>query len=133
EATGRRLMTLNGKYNPYEQPTAYEVLGLKEGPKATLEDIARAYNEHKRKARLIKDTKERAARLVELDRARDRLLRPDDRVLLDFFLLSDDLFADLCCRYAQQLSEVDLPVAEVIAALHGGWPYDDLVPEKLDD
>jgi hypothetical protein len=126
-------MTLNSQYNPYERPSPYEVLGLREGRGTSVEDVGRAYNEQKRKARLIKDTKERAARQAELDRARDRLLRPDDRVLVDFFALGDDLLPELCCRYAEQMRHEGLPAAELIAGLHEGRPHDDLVPEDPDE
>lgn len=122
-------MESDPKYNPYHRPTPYDVLGLADGPAAPAREIGRVYNEQLRKARTIRDTGERSRRMDELKSARDRLLRPDDRVLLDFFLLGGDLFAALCTRYADKiLNTVTVSAAEVLGKLYRVRCHDDLLP-----
>jgi hypothetical protein len=125
-------MPASDKYDPYRKPTPYDVLGLKEGLAVNAKDIGKAYNDEKKKARLIKDTAERAQRTAALDRARDELLRPDDRVLLDFFSLSSRLFADLCLHCSGKLAG-DLPpqTADLLGGLRSERAYDDLAPADL--
>jgi hypothetical protein len=125
-------MSANGKYNPYVYPTPYDVLGLKKGLKATAAEIGRSYNDAIRKARRLRDLKERTKRIKELDGAKAQLLKPEDRVLMDFFLLGNDVFVDLCQSYAQKLAGAELPVAKIIGPLYPKRRYDDLVPEALD-
>jgi len=124
------VMELNGKFNPYRRPTPYDILGLKDGTAATLRDIGRACNDQRKKARTIPDTAERAKRMKELDEAKAQLLRPEDRVLLDFFILGGQVFVELCCRYGQKFpADEKLPVDEVLGPLYPPRRYDDLLPE----
>jgi hypothetical protein len=125
-------MSVNGKYNPYHRPTPYEVLELKQGPGATAKEIGKAVNDQKKKAKRIKDTIERAKRLEELDSAKDRLLRPDDRVLFDFFILGDQVFAEICRGFGRRITGDTLNTDKVVGHLYPSQKYDDLVPEVLD-
>ncbi len=120
------------KYDPYLSPSPYDVLGLRSGLKATTREIGAAYNKLKNEARKIKDTNERASRIKNLDDARSQLLKPDDRVLLDFFLLSEDIFKDLCVGYGDTLTPGTLDTGEVLGQLSAPRRPDDLMP-PLDD
>lgn len=125
-------MSVSDKYDPYRHPTPYDVLGLKEGLRADAKAIGKAYNKERKEAARINETAERAQRMKDLDRARDELLRPDDRVLLDFFGLSDKLFPDLCLGYTRKLAGDQPPrTAELLGGLRAERPYDDLVPGDL--
>ena len=119
-------------YDPYRTPTPYDILGVKGGIRATAKEIGKAYNKAKKKARLIKDSKERAARMEQLDWAKEQLLRADSRVMIDFFLLSDDLFVDLAVDFGRKLAEAPIPTKEAIGPLMPDRPYDDLVPRPLE-
>ena len=121
-------MESDPKFNPYHRPTSYDVLGLADGPATPTREIGRVYNDQLRKSRTIRDTGERSRRMDELKFARDRLLRPDDRVLLDFFLLGSDLFAALCTRYAREVSATPVAATEVLCDLYPIRRHDDLVP-----
>lgn len=123
-------MAARENYNPYRRPTAYEVLGIENSLYATAREIGgKAYNNQKKKARLIRDTKERARRMRELEEAKNQLLRPEDRILLDFFLLGDRLFEELCDSHGRKLAEKELPTSELLGSLHASRRNDDLVPE----
>jgi len=122
----------NRAYDPYETPTPYETLGLKTGIHATAKEIGKSFNKATRKARHIKDSRERAARIQQLEWAKEQLQRPENRVMVDFFLLSDDLFVDLCVTYGQRLAAARLPTQEAIGPLMSKNKYDDLVPKSLD-
>lgn len=125
-------MAVSDKYDPYRHPTPYDVLEIREGLRADAKEIGKAYNRQRQEARRIKDISERAQRMKDLDRARDELLRPDDRVLLDFFGLSDKLFPELCLQFGRRLaSEKPLRTAEFLGGLSADRPYDDLVPADL--
>jgi hypothetical protein len=125
-------MSVNRKLDPYRRPTPYEILGLKDGLSATAREIGKAYNDERRKAISIKDTAQRAQRLAELDQARDEVLRPDDKVLLDFFALSNTLFVDLCLHYSNTLTREPLPqTSDLLGGLRHERSYDDLVPADL--
>jgi hypothetical protein len=113
--------------DPFGDSTPYDVLGIDKGPSATGRDVTRAYTEAKRKARRISDVKQRAARMKELDRAKEQLQRPGDRVLVDFFMLSEDTFGDLCIRVAKSMTELQMPTDEVLGPLLSKR-YDDLLP-----
>ncbi|OHB83161.1 MAG: hypothetical protein A2V98_05750 [Planctomycetes bacterium RBG_16_64_12] len=121
-----------GNYDPYSRPTPYEILGVPSGLCATAREIGRAYNKEKRKARHIADLKERAARMEKLDRAKEQLQRPENRVLVDFFLLGNDLFADLCMRFGQKLTGAEPPTQKALGALLSEHRHDDLVPRPLE-
>jgi hypothetical protein len=123
---------LNGKYNPYQSPTPYEVLGLKQGVAATAREIGKAISDQQKKARRIKDLKERAERLKEIDEAKARLLRPDDRVQIDFFILGNRIFADLCCSFGRKLIDGELNTSKIIGPLYPASKYDNLIPEPLE-
>jgi hypothetical protein len=118
--------------DPYQPPTPYDVLGIRNGLRASARDIGKAYNDAKKKARHIKDTKERAARMEELERAKEQLQRPDDRVLVDFFLLGDDVFGDLCIQWAQELGAREIATGQLLGPLLPKQPYDDLLPRPLE-
>jgi hypothetical protein len=116
------------QYDPYVSPTPYEVLGIEKCLKATTREIGAAYNKLKNEARKIKDTNERAQRIKDLDDARGQLLKPDDRVLLDFFLLSEDIFKDLCVGFGDALTPGTLDTGEVLGQLSAPRRPDDLMP-----
>jgi hypothetical protein len=118
-------------YDPYQTPTPYDVLGVKKGVRATAKEIGKAYNKSLRKARHLKDSEQRAAKMAELEWAKERLQRPEDRVLVDFFILADDLFADLCVSCGDRLAAAPLPTQEAIGPLLSSQKYDDLVPRPL--
>ncbi|MGF1581463.1 MAG: hypothetical protein ACFCD0_19225 [Gemmataceae bacterium] len=125
-------MSFPGKHNPYQRPNSYDILGLNKGLAATAQDIGKAYNNQKREARRIKDTQERAKRMQDLDEAKAELLRPDDRVLLDFFLLGNQVFTDLCAYYAERIAPSDESItAELLGAQGHNKKFDDLVPSPL--
>ncbi len=119
-------------HDPFHRPSPYDVLEIQNGLKASAKDIGRAYNKLKRKARQLKDVKERAARMEALDLAKEQLQRPENRVLIDFFLLGEDLFADLCNAFGDQLSERDPPTNKALGKLMRGGRHDDLLPHPLD-
>lgn len=118
-------------YDPFQHPTSYEILGVKKGIKATAKEIGKAYNKEKRAVRRISNVKERAARLEALDRAKDQLQRPEDRVLVDFFVLGEDLFGNLATDFSQKLATVELPTDKIIGPLMPKQSYDSLVPKSL--
>lgn len=119
-------------FDPFERPTPYEVLGVKKGIRATAKDIGKAYNKQKREARRLSDVKERAARMEALDRAKEQLQRPENRVLVDFFHLGNDVFADLSCDLGKRLGEVQLPTEKVVGPLLPKVRYDNLMPSTFD-
>lgn len=53
-------------------------------------------------------------------------------MLVDFFLLGDDLFAELCLHYGQKLAAAELPTQKAIGPLLSKHEYDDLIPRPLD-
>ncbi len=121
------------KYNPFARPNAYDVLGItKKALHATSKDISKGYNKEKKAARRIKDTKERAKRLEELDAAKERLQRPEDRVMIDFFQLGDDIFAELCVNFGARLASQNLPTDKIIGPLLPKNRYDNLIPSPLE-
>lgn len=120
------------EYDPFHRPSPYDVLELKQGTKASAKEIGRAYNNLKKKARRIKDLKERAARMEALDRAKEQLQRPENRVLFDFFMLGGDLFTDLCDSLGARLAKKDLPTERALRGLLQVGQYDDLLPRPLD-
>lgn len=120
------------EYDPFHRPSPYDILEIKNGLKASAKEIGQAYNKLKRKARQLKDVKERAARMEALDRAKEQLQRPENRVLIDFFMLGDDLFADLCDRLGERLSRREIPTRKALGKLLSGGRFDDLLPHPLD-
>ena len=122
----------NSHIDPYQTPTPYDVLDIKKGIRATAKEIGKAYNKAQRRAKHIKNSEERAERMQQLDWAKEQLQRPENRVLADFFLLSDDLFADLCVSCGERLAETPLPTDEAIGPLLSASKYDDLVPRPLE-
>lgn len=121
-------MESDAKFNPYHRPSSYDVLGLADGPATPTREIGRVYNDQLRKSRTIRDTGERSRRMEELKLARDQLLRPDDRVLLDFFMVGGDLFNALCTRYAREVSATPVAAGEVLRELFPTRRHDDLLP-----
>lgn len=119
------------EFDPYQRPTPYELLGIANGVNATSRDIAKAFNQKKNEARLIKDVKERAARLGELEKTKDQLQRPEDRVLFDFFVLGSDLFVDLSTNLSGKLASGPLPCDEFVGQFTKDGEYDDLLPRPL--
>lgn len=120
------------EFDPFHSPTPYAVLEIENGLQASAKDIGRAYNTLKRKARSISDVKARAARVEALDRAKEQLQRPENRVLIDFFLLGDALFADLCRALAARLATREMPVRTALRKVIRGGRYDDLLPRPLE-
>lgn len=122
-------MASDGSLNPYRRPSPYEVLEVKKGPQASANDIGAAYNRARNEARRIKDTKQRAKRMQELEAAKEQLLRPDDRVLFDFFILGGEVFGDLCQSLGEKLADGELWTQKVTGALRATRGFDDLIPE----
>jgi hypothetical protein len=118
--------------DPYAIPTAYDILGLQSGVQATAKEIGKAYNKQKQAAKRIPDTKQRAARLEEIDRAKDQLQRPDQRVLVDFFQLSNDLFGDLASLVSGRLAQGGLYTEKIVGRFLAPRPYDDLLADLRD-
>src|SRR4051795_10959017 len=98
--------------DPYVKPGPYEILGIKNGARASASDVGRAFNEQTRRARSIRDTSERARKMKALQDAKAQLLKPEDRILIDFFDLGEDLFADLCTSASDKLATEPLEVEE---------------------
>ncbi len=119
------------RLDPYQEPTAYEMLNIKKGIYATSKEIGKAYNKAQGRAKHIKSSEERAERMAQLEWAKEQLQRPENRVLVDFFLLGDDLFADLCVRCGERLAATPLPTGQVLGELFSANKYDDLVPRPL--
>lgn len=119
--------------DPFQRPTPYEILGMTNsaGLKSSGREIGRAHGKAKRAARRIKDTSEKAKRNEEIDQARDLLIRPDDRVLVDFFLLGENVVGDICLSVGRRLEKTPLPTKEVMGSLYPKKRYDDLVPDNL--
>lgn len=126
-------MSVNDQYDPYRKPSPYDVLGLSQGLEANAKDIGKAYNDEKLKAsRNIKDTGERARRIADLDKAKKQLLKPDDRVLLDFFGLSGHIFVELCEHVALRLAAAPpTPTSDLLGISRTERPFDDLLPADL--
>lgn len=118
--------------NPFKTPTPYDVLGMDiaTGLMASAREIGRAHSKEMKKARKLRDTKDKARRNEELDGVRDLLVRPDDRVLVDFFLLSDRVIGDICLTLGRKMTAGALPVEPVLGSLNSDRRYDDLIPEK---
>src|SRR4051812_25663617 len=110
-------MKVHAIYDPYLSPSPYEILGIRAGLKATARDIGAAWTQRKNEARKIKDTNERAQRIKDLDNAKARLLKPDDRVLLDFFLLGEEIFKDLCVGFGDKLTPGAIDTQEVLGQM----------------
>lgn len=127
-------MSVEAPYDPFRVPSPYEVIGVNKPLRASAKEIGKAYNKERRAARSIADLKERAARMEALDEAKEQLQRPENRVLVDFFLLGEDVFADLCVAVSGRLAEYPIPTGKVLGSILGKRRYDDLIPansEKL--
>ena len=121
-------------FTPFDEQTPYEVIGMNvdEGVAATAREIGHAAKKVKRKAQRLKDTKERARRMEAIDAQKDCLIRPDDRVMVDFFLIGRNVLGDVCNRIGDQIRKEDVPTQELIGAFYPHRKYDELIPRSLD-
>jgi hypothetical protein len=119
--------------DPFRKPTPYEVLKLKHGIRSETRDISRAWNELSRDAKRESDVKARAARMQELDWAKSQLQRPESRALLDFFALSNQVFADLCISMASRMAEEIVDTAPILGRFSTTAQFDDLLPASFDN
>ena len=120
-------------YDLYPTPSPYEMLGLDpdEAATTTTAEIVKAHKALVNKAkRGIKDPSERARRMDELNSARDLVLRPDDRVMIDFFALSKNPIAEICCSFAKRWTSEPLSTQEVLGAAINSV-VDDLISDAL--
>jgi hypothetical protein len=118
---------------PFDGKTPYDVLGMEveEGVRAAARQIGKVANKTQRKAKRIKDTKERAKAIEDIEEAKDRLIRPDDRVMVDFFLVSRDVVGDVCKRFGEELVRGTVDTESIIGSYSPRQKYDDLVPAPL--
>ena len=124
-----------GSHDPYCSPSAYDVLGIaaESTTSMTSREIGKAYNEQIKKAKRIPDTTERARRIDDLNAARDLLVRPEDRVLIDFFCLGSRMFADICQGYGRRWLARPISTAEILGSVTPAEKFDDLLSDVLSE
>ena len=93
-------------YDPYSQPTPYDVLGVT--PDSTAVQIRDTYNKLKRNAQEAGgDVKNRAQRMQEIEAAYNKLRVAGQRARVDFFLLDPRIGLKQCEALAQGLLAPD--------------------------
>ena len=119
--------------NPYKQPGLYDTVGVDSRQGVTLGErrIGLRINEEERKAKRLKSIPDKQARLDAVRIAKEILREPGARVLVDFFVIPDDVVGDVCREWAERLTRGPLPTHEVIASFFPKKRFDDLVPEDL--
>lgn len=121
--------------NPYYRPTLYDVIGLDpvQGVATGKAKIGDLVNRATRKARSADvSTEERHSRIAAVNTAKEILLQPGERVLLDFFILPTEVLASVCKQLAERFATGELPTQAVIGSFFPKQRFDDLIPESLD-
>ena len=96
-------------FDPYEQQTPYEVLGVT--PDASATQIRDTYNQLKRDAQEAGgDVKKRSTRLQEIEAAYNKLRVASQRARVDFFLLDPRIGLKQCEAVANTLLTPDTKV-----------------------
>jgi hypothetical protein len=122
------------RLNPYTAPSLYEFVGLSSGLGVTMPErkIGESVRKAEVKARGTSGVEERTAKISSVSAAKEILLQPAERVLLDFFLLPSDLVASVCKQLAERLNSGELPTQAAIGSFFPKKRFDDLLPDSLE-
>jgi hypothetical protein len=121
------------RLNPYNSPSLYELVGLSPGLGVTMPErkIGESVRKAEVKARGTSGVEERTAKISAVCAAKEILLQPAERVLLDFFLLPSDFVAVVCKQLADRLNTGELPTQAAIGSFFPKKRFDDLLPDSI--